>query len=114
MRTPPLIAQGTRDPFCTREEVAAYELSKAMEIVWLEDGDHDLKPRKAVSGFTAAAHLLTMSNHVATWTERLVGKRQRRKLRASVSSTTTTRRSSLRTASSSSIEAHSNALGSPR
>jgi predicted alpha/beta-hydrolase family hydrolase len=77
MQTPALIVQGTRDPFGTREEVAAYELSKAIEIVWLEDGDHDLKPRKAVSGFTAADHLLTMSNRVATWAGRLVKKRQR-------------------------------------
>ena len=26
-------------------------------LLWLEDGDHDLKPRKSVSGFTAAEHL---------------------------------------------------------
>jgi predicted alpha/beta-hydrolase family hydrolase len=77
MRTPTLIVQGTRDPFGTREEVATYKLSKAIEIVWLEGGDHDLKPRKAVSGFTAADHLLTMSKRVAAWIEQLGGKRQR-------------------------------------
>ncbi|MGE0751594.1 MAG: alpha/beta family hydrolase [Variibacter sp.] len=76
LQTPALIVQGTRDPFGTREEVATYALSKTIDIVWLEDGDHDLKPRKAVSGFTAANHLRTMSNRVATWTERLVGKSQ--------------------------------------
>jgi predicted alpha/beta-hydrolase family hydrolase len=74
MQTPTLIIQGTRDPFGTREEVATYELSNAIDIVWLEDGDHDLKPRKAISGFTAADHLRTMSNRVATWAARLVGK----------------------------------------
>lgn len=74
MQTPTLIIQGTRDPFGTREEVATYELSKAIDIVWLEDGDHDLKPRKAISGFTAADHLRTISNRVATWAARLVGK----------------------------------------
>jgi predicted alpha/beta-hydrolase family hydrolase len=63
--------------FGTREEVATYGLSKAIEIVWLEGGDHDLKPRKAVSGFTAADHLLTMSKRVAAWIEQLGGKRQR-------------------------------------
>ena len=74
MQTPTLIVQGTRDPFGTREEVATYALSKAIEIAWLEDGDHELKPRKAVSGFTAADHLRTMANRVATWTTGLIGR----------------------------------------
>jgi len=65
--TPALIVQGTRDPFGTREEVTSYKLSKAIDILWLEDGDHDLKPRKAVSGFTAADHLRTMSHRVSGW-----------------------------------------------
>ena len=73
MRTPTLIVQGTRDLFGTREEVANYKLSKAIEIFWLEDGDHDLKPRKTVSGFTAADHMLAMANRVAMWTKALVG-----------------------------------------
>ena len=33
-------------PFGTREEVATYKLSKSIEILWLEDGDHDLKPAR--------------------------------------------------------------------
>ena len=57
LATPALICQGTRDPFGTREEVAGYALSPAIEMLWLEDGDHDLKPRKGVSGFGAADHL---------------------------------------------------------
>lgn len=56
LRTPTLIVQGTRDPFGTREEVAAYPLSPAIRVEWLEDGDHSFKSRKA-SGFTEAAHL---------------------------------------------------------
>ncbi|GLS19708.1 alpha/beta hydrolase [Labrys miyagiensis] len=71
MQTPALIVQGTRDPFGTREEVSAYILSKAIEILWLEDGDHDLKPRKAVSGFTAADHMKTMANAVSAWAARV-------------------------------------------
>lgn len=51
LRTPALIAQGTRDAFGTRKEVAGYDLSKQIELLWLEDGDHDLRPRKSVSGF---------------------------------------------------------------
>lgn len=71
LRTPALIVQGTRDPFGTREEVAGYTLSPSIEVLWLEDGDHDLAPRKSVSGFTAADHLKTMADHVAAWTKRL-------------------------------------------
>ncbi len=51
LRTPTLIVQGTRDPFGTREDVAGYELSPAIEVLWLEDGDHSFKPR-ASSGRT--------------------------------------------------------------
>ncbi|CAN7288747.1 alpha/beta family hydrolase [Neorhizobium tomejilense] len=71
LRTPTLICQGTRDEFGTREEVPGYELSKAIEILWLEDGDHDLKPRKTISGFSAADHLATMAETVLAWTARL-------------------------------------------
>lgn len=67
LQTPALIVQGTRDPFGTREEVAGYTLSRSIEILWLEDGDHDLRPRKAVSGFTTADHLRAMADRVATW-----------------------------------------------
>ncbi|MEW9305561.1 alpha/beta family hydrolase [Labrys neptuniae] len=71
MRTPALIAQGTRDLFGTRDEVATYALSPRIEILWLEDGDHDLKPRKAVSGFSAADHLRTMAARVSAWAARI-------------------------------------------
>ena len=66
MRCPALIAQGTRDPMGTREEVAGYTLSPAVEVLWLEDGDHDLRPRKD-SGFSQADHLRTMASRVAAW-----------------------------------------------
>lgn len=71
LKTPALIVQGTRDPFGTAPEVATYRLSKAIEILWLEDGDHDLKPRKKISGFSAADHLKTMADRVATWSRGL-------------------------------------------
>jgi predicted alpha/beta-hydrolase family hydrolase len=73
LRTPALICQGTRDPFGTRAEVAGYRLSGCIEILWLEDGDHDLRPRKAVSGLTAADHLRTVAARVAAWAEELPG-----------------------------------------
>ncbi|MDB5527469.1 MAG: Alpha/beta hydrolase [Devosia sp.] len=72
LKTPSLIVQGTRDEFGTREEVTRYELSPTIEIMWLEDGDHDLKPRKSISGFSAADHLATMAASVGAWIGRIV------------------------------------------
>jgi predicted alpha/beta-hydrolase family hydrolase len=73
LTTPTLIVQGTRDPFGSPTEVAAYELSPAIEVRWLEDGDHDLTPRRAVSGFTAAQHLETTADAVAAFVHRHAG-----------------------------------------
>jgi len=73
LKTPTLIAQGTRDEFGTREDVATYDLSPLIDLLWLEDGDHDLKPRKSISGFSAADHLRTMAAAASTWTGRLTG-----------------------------------------
>jgi uncharacterized protein len=47
MATPTLILQGTRDPFGGREDVSGYALSPAIRLHWIEDGDHDMKPRRA-------------------------------------------------------------------
>lgn len=67
LATPTLICQGTRDPFGTKDEVPGYGLPERIRFLWLEDGDHDLKPRKSVSGFTAADHLVTMARTVKAW-----------------------------------------------
>ncbi|HEV7671778.1 MAG TPA: alpha/beta fold hydrolase [Thermoanaerobaculia bacterium] len=56
LTTPTLIAQGTRDPFGTREEVAGYTLSPAIRIEWIESGEHSWKPL-ARSGRTEAQNL---------------------------------------------------------
>jgi len=71
LKTPALICQGTRDEFGKREEVAGYVLSDRIEILWLEDGDHDLKPRKKISGFSTADHLAAMAEAVRTWAGKL-------------------------------------------
>jgi uncharacterized protein len=71
LKTPALICQGTRDIFGSREEVSGYDLSERIEILWLEDGDHDLKPRKGISGFSAADHLKTMAEKVRGWSGEL-------------------------------------------
>jgi predicted alpha/beta-hydrolase family hydrolase len=71
LRAPTLICQGTRDPFGSREDVIGYELSDQIEIFWLEDGDHDLRPRKGVSGFSMGDHLAAMASRVAAWSSAL-------------------------------------------
>lgn len=64
LRTPALIVQGTRDALGTREEVAGFDLSSAIAISWAEDGDHDLKPRRA-SGRTHDENLTAATQRVA-------------------------------------------------
>lgn len=44
---PLYIIQGTRDPFGKLAEVSNYPLSNSVTIEWLEDGDHDFKPRQS-------------------------------------------------------------------
>lgn len=55
---PWLIVQGTRDPFGTPDEVQGWALPASTRLVWLEDGDHDFKPR-ARSGHTQSDHWQT-------------------------------------------------------
>jgi uncharacterized protein len=71
LKTPALICQGTRDEFGDRYEVGEFGLSDQIEMFWLEDGDHDLKPRKSVSGFTTAQHLKSMADKVTEWVTRI-------------------------------------------
>ncbi len=73
LRTPTLICQGTRDQFGSKDEVSAYELSSGIQLNWFEDGDHDLKPRKRVSGFTHTDHITYMGTAVSEWLEGLLG-----------------------------------------
>lgn len=70
LETPALVCQGTRDPFGTREEVSAYPLPGTIRFHWLEDGDHDFKPRKA-SGHTLAGHIESVADAVAGFAETL-------------------------------------------
>jgi predicted alpha/beta-hydrolase family hydrolase len=46
LRTPALFCQGERDTFGSPEEVLTYALSDTIQIEWMLDGDHSLKPRK--------------------------------------------------------------------
>jgi predicted alpha/beta-hydrolase family hydrolase len=71
LRVPTLIVHGTRDPFGSPDEVAGYPLAPIVELLWLDDGDHDLRPRKAVSGYTHAQHLDTAADAVAAFVTRV-------------------------------------------
>ncbi|NVO24923.1 alpha/beta family hydrolase [Donghicola mangrovi] len=64
---PTLICQGTRDPFGTREDVETYTLSDAVTLHWMEDGDHDLKPRKRVTGSSLEDHLQALASQTKAW-----------------------------------------------
>jgi predicted alpha/beta-hydrolase family hydrolase len=56
LQTPALFVQGTRDALGSREDVHGYTLAPSIHIEWIEDGDHDLAPRKR-SGFSKEAAL---------------------------------------------------------
>ncbi|MCB1511372.1 MAG: alpha/beta hydrolase [Hyphomicrobiaceae bacterium] len=64
LRCPSLIVQGERDPFGSPDEVASYDLPAAIRVVWIPDGDHDLKPRRA-SGVTHEANLTAAADAIA-------------------------------------------------
>lgn len=55
LRTPMLVVQGTRDEFGTRDEVAGYGLSPAIEITWVEGANHGLSTKKALAEAADAA-----------------------------------------------------------
>jgi predicted alpha/beta-hydrolase family hydrolase len=68
--TPTLILQGTRDPFGGPREVEAYALSDLIEVAWIEDGDHDHKPRKK-SGRSHEQNLSEVIESVAAFVKAL-------------------------------------------
>ncbi len=70
MITPAKIFQGTRDPFGKPCELEAVAFSPAVTVQWLEDGDHDLKPRKA-SGLHHDDHLHTVATDVVAFARSL-------------------------------------------
>lgn len=61
--TPTLILQGTRDPMGSQERVSEYSLSKMIDVYWLQDGDHDLKPR-VKSGLTHQNNMLLANQRI--------------------------------------------------
>ncbi len=67
LKTPTLICQGTRDPFGTKEEVPQDEISDRIRVEWFENGDHDLRPRKKITGMTMADQMTHMGMVVRSW-----------------------------------------------
>jgi len=66
MTVPHRIVQGTRDALGTRDQVKGYGLPKIVDVHWLEDGDHDLKPRKK-SGLTHDEHIKSAIEQIVTF-----------------------------------------------
>lgn len=64
LKTRSLIVQGERDALGNRPTVAGYQLSAAIELLWLPAADHDLKPLKS-SGFTHEQHLGKAADAIA-------------------------------------------------
>ncbi|MDH3529795.1 MAG: alpha/beta hydrolase [Acidobacteriota bacterium] len=71
MPVPMLVIQGERDPFGNPEEVAGYDLADTVELVWVPDGDHSLKPRKK-SGHTEEGNLALAITSISDFIVRLV------------------------------------------
>ena len=57
---PALILQGERDPMGLPDEISSYQLSKKIDVKFLTDGDHGLKPR-VKSGKTLSENLTEAS-----------------------------------------------------
>lgn len=71
-----LIIQGERDRLGNKEEVQTYGLPDDIHWLWLEDGDHDLKPR-IKSGFTYQAHLEKTLDNMALFIKKALDNEDR-------------------------------------
>ncbi|MDN2663014.1 alpha/beta hydrolase [Psychromonas sp. 14N.309.X.WAT.B.A12] len=71
VKVPLAIIQGTRDKLGSQEEVANYDLPNALQWHWLEDGDHDLKPR-VKSGLTQNGHMQSTIDYLANYIKQCV------------------------------------------
>ena len=72
LQTRTLICQGERDVFGNLQEVPSYRVSNKIQLHWLADGDHDLKPRKK-SGRTTEGNWLDAIDAIAAFLRRQPG-----------------------------------------
>lgn len=70
LRTPALICHGTRDPFGRPDEIAGYQLSDRIGLHWVEDGEHDFKPRKS-SGRTQNQNIVDAAAAISGFAQSL-------------------------------------------
>lgn len=70
LKTPTLILQGSRDTLGNSTEIPGYDLSPAILVHWLEDGDHGFRPRKK-SGRTEAENMIEAIDVIAGFASRL-------------------------------------------
>jgi uncharacterized protein len=70
LRTPALICHGTRDPFGRPDEIAGYQLSDRIGLHWVEDGEHDFKPRKS-SGRTQNQNIVDAATAISGFAQSL-------------------------------------------
>lgn len=61
---PLLMLQGERDTFGNQSEIESYGLPKNIECIFLKDGDHSFKPRKA-SGITLEENMIIAAHHLS-------------------------------------------------
>lgn len=66
---PVLIVQGERDTLGSKAEIDEYSLSDLCQCVFLEDGDHSLKPR-VKSGFTYQQHLSKAAEQISLFIDK--------------------------------------------
>ncbi len=69
---PTLLVQGERDALGNAAEVAEYGLGTGVEIAWIADGDHSLKPRRA-SGLAPEAALDLAADAAAAFARKILG-----------------------------------------
>jgi predicted alpha/beta-hydrolase family hydrolase len=69
-KRPVLIVQGDRDTLGNKAEIISYQLAEHCQCIFLEDGDHSLKPR-VKSGFTQQAHMNTAVEEIVLFIDQL-------------------------------------------
>ena len=67
---PVLIVQGDRDTLGNKAEIISYQLAEHCQCIFLEDGDHSLKPR-VKSGFTQQAHMNSAVEEIVQFIDQL-------------------------------------------
>lgn len=69
IKQPVAIIQGSRDKLGDQNEVISYSLPNTFQWCWLEDGDHDFKPR-VKSGLTHQQHIQSSITYLAAYIKR--------------------------------------------